>query len=79
MTNQIPRDFSITKRQALSLFENSSELAAALGRTPGAVSHWPLDEPIPQEHALRIRYELRPEAFDLSGQLVINGTARALG
>lgn len=79
MTNQTEREFSITKRQALSLFDSSSDLAAALGRTPGAVSHWPIDGPIPREHALRIRYELRPEAFDGLGRLIITDTAQALG
>lgn len=54
--------FQISKARAVELFGNQRTLAQALGITEGAVSKWP-DGPIPSKQALRIRYELKPEAF----------------
>jgi DNA-binding transcriptional regulator YdaS (Cro superfamily) len=56
--------FTLKKQQAVSLFKNASDMASALGITKSAVSQWADDRPIPAAHALRIRYELRPEHFD---------------
>jgi len=50
------------KKEAIALFSSAKELAQALGISKAAVSQWP-DGPIPDNHDLRIRYELRPERF----------------
>lgn len=55
---------NMTKREALAHFKNASEMAEALGISRSAVSQWGDDDQIPPVHELRIRYELRPEAFD---------------
>ena len=57
------KEFTITKRDAVALFRTQAGLARALGITGGAVWHWHDDKPIPDRHALRIRYILRPECF----------------
>ena len=54
----------ITKKQAINLFGSAKALYEALGISKQAVSQWPDDKPIPEDKALRIRYELKPEAFD---------------
>lgn len=60
----------LTRTQATSIFGSVKALQAALGlKTHSAIYMWPPDSPIPAEHALRIRYELRPDAFDASGQI----------
>lgn len=51
-----------TKAQAISLYQTQTELAEALGLGKSAVSMWP-DGPILEVHDLKLRYELRPEAF----------------
>jgi len=56
--------FELTKRQAVEIYGTQLALSKALGLTHQAVSHWKWDEPIPAGHALRIRYELKPEAFE---------------
>lgn len=55
--------YTITKQQALTAFGgNASALARALEITPQAVSQW--DEgPIPELHALRLRFVIAPELF----------------
>jgi len=53
----------ITKEKALSLFDSPLALAKALGIERANIYMWPDKEPIPEKHALRIRYELKPEAF----------------
>ena len=58
--------FSITKAQALALYNgNGAALARALGIGRAAVSKWP-EGPIPEGYALKIRYVLRPECFEKS-------------
>src|SRR5215469_8706503 len=52
----------ISKKEAIALFSSAKELAKALGISKAAVSQWP-DGPIPDNHDLRIRYELKPEHF----------------
>ena len=52
----------LSKKEAIALFSSAKELAKALGITKSAVSQWP-DGPIPDNHDLRIRYELKPEHF----------------
>ena len=52
----------LSKKEAIALFSSAKELAKALGVSKSAVSQWP-DGPIPDNHDLRIRYELRPEHF----------------
>ena len=52
----------LSKKEAIALFSSAKELATALGISKSAVSQWP-DGPIPDNHDLRIRYELKPEHF----------------
>jgi hypothetical protein len=60
----------LTKNQAIALFGSVKELQTALGlKTHSSISMWG-DNPIPEVHELRIRYELKPEAFDAAGNLL---------
>lgn len=60
-------EITITKAEALAAYDNNgAELGRALGITRQAVFAWPPEGPIPQEHALRLRFVLKPELF--SGQ-----------
>ena len=43
--------------------DSVGELARALNITPSAVYQWRDGEPIPDAHALRLRYELKPKVF----------------
>ena len=52
----------LSKHEAIALFSTAKALAAALGISKSAVSQWP-DGPIPENHDLKIRYELKPEHF----------------
>lgn len=54
----------ISKEQAIELFGTQVALAEALGISQPAVALWKDGKPIPQKHAYRIRYELKPEAFE---------------
>lgn len=59
----------ITKAQAIELFGTVEKLRAALGlKNRQAIYQWKEDR-IPMNHFLRIRYELRPDAFDVQGNL----------
>lgn len=61
----------ITRAQAIALYGSVKELQAALGlKTHSAISMWGADRPIPREHYLRLRYELKPEAFTAAGKYV---------
>lgn len=53
----------ISKSEAIALYGTQQALADALGISRTAVTMWPNDRPIPKEHALRLRYELKPELF----------------
>lgn len=52
----------ITKRQAVAAYKTQTALAQALGISKSAVSQWP-DGPIPELHALKLRYQLKPDQF----------------
>jgi hypothetical protein len=54
----------ITKERAIELFGSPLELAEALGIERANVYMWKDGEPIPQKHALHIRFVLKPEAFN---------------
>lgn len=55
--------YTVNKQQALAAFGgNSSALARVLDITPQAVYQWP-DGPIPELHALKLRYVLMPDVF----------------
>ena len=54
----------VTKEQAIELFGTPLALAEALGIERANVYMWPDGEPIPEKHALRIRFVLKPEAFN---------------
>lgn len=61
----------ITKEQAIALYGSVKELQTALGlKTHSAIYMWPNWKPIPEAHALRIRYQLKPEAFDAVGNYI---------
>lgn len=60
----------LTKEQAIELFGSVKALQAALGlKTHSAIYMWEDGEPIPDGHYLRIRYQLKPKAFDAAGNL----------
>lgn len=59
----------IRKETALALFGGVTQLAKALGITAAAIYQWPNERPIPHQQYLRIRYEIRPEAFTKSGEV----------
>lgn len=55
---------SILKEEAIAAYAGvGAELARALNITPSAVYQWEDGAPIPDNHALRLRYELKPEVF----------------
>jgi hypothetical protein len=57
----------LTKSQAIELFGSVERLRVALGlKSRQAIYMW-RGESIPEAHYLRIRYQLRPEAFDENG------------
>jgi hypothetical protein len=61
----------ITRTQAIALFGSAVELAAALGYTSRhAVYMWPKDGAIPEGAFLKIRFQLKPGAFDAAGDLL---------
>ena len=53
----------IYKRAAVDAYGTQQALADALGISRSAVAMWSSENPIPKEHALRLRYELRPDVF----------------
>lgn len=60
----------LTKEQAIELFGSVKELQTALGlKTHSAIYMWQDGEPIPEAHYLRIRYQLKPRAFNADGTL----------
>lgn len=60
----------ITRQQAIDLYGTAAALAEALGYTSRhAVYMWPKQGNIPREPYLRLRYELKPDAFDVAGRL----------
>ena len=63
----------LLKEQAIGLFGSVKGLRDALGlRTRSAIYMWKPGEPIPETHELRIRYELKPQAFDANGALLFD-------
>lgn len=61
----------ITRKQAIDLFGSAVRLAEDLGYVSRhAVYMWPKEGPIPEKAWLKIRYELRPDAFDGDGELL---------
>ena len=57
----------LTKSQAIELFGSVERLRVALGlKSRQAIYMWN-ENRVPEAHYLRIRYELRPEAFDENG------------
>lgn len=61
----------ITKEQAIALFGSVKALQLALGlKTHSAIYMWKDGEAIPDNHYLRIRFQLRPEAFDAAGVFI---------
>ena len=69
----------LTKRQAITIFETRQKLADALGlKSVSTISMWGGggdDALVPEVHELRIRYELRPDAFDADGNLIAQDKA----
>lgn len=59
----------LSKADAISLFGSVVGVQRALGlKNHTTVSMW--SEYIPAEHYLRIRYEVRPDAFDKRGRYI---------
>ena len=69
----------ITRQQAVDLYGSVPKLADALGYTSRhAVYMWGgADAVIPREPYLRLRYELKPEAFNKNGKLKARHNAAA--
>lgn len=61
----------ITREQAVALYNGSvAALAKDLGYTSRhAVYMWDKVAPIPESAYLKLRYQLKPEAFDTRGRL----------
>ncbi len=60
----------ITRKQAVALFGSRKALQQALElKSHASIINWPENGLIPNEHYLRIRYQIRPEAFDEKGRL----------
>lgn len=60
----------ITRQQAINLFGSAVALAEALGYTSRhAIYMWPKTGHIPEGAYLKIRYQLKPEAFSDAGTL----------
>lgn len=53
----------IFKADVLRVYGTHQAAADALGIKRTAVTMWPDDKPIPEVHALRLRYEVNPGAF----------------
>lgn len=52
------------KSEAIAVFGSPEKLRVALGlKSRHAIYMWSDDEPIPEVHDLKIRYELRPDLF----------------
>lgn len=65
----------ITRQQAIDLYGSAIKLADALGyASRHAIYMWP-DEAIPALPYLKLRYELKPEAFNDDGSLRAFGDA----
>ena len=62
----------ITRQQAVDLYGSAESLAAALGyKSRHAIYMWGgADEPIPELPFLKLRYELRPDAFSEAGEYI---------
>ncbi|GLQ96441.1 hypothetical protein GCM10007863_08590 [Dyella mobilis] len=54
---------SIYKHEAVAAYGSQQALADALGISRTAVTMWPGEEPIPEVHELKLRYELKPQIF----------------
>lgn len=60
----------ISRQQAIDLFGSAIVLADKLGyASRHAIYMWPKHGSIPETAFLKIRYELRPDAFDADGNL----------
>jgi hypothetical protein len=61
-----PRPTKHEVKQALG-FSTDAQLARLLNITPASVCEW-RDGPIPEKQWMRLRYELRPDAFTAPSQ-----------
>lgn len=53
----------ISKQDAISAYGTQEALADALGISRTAVTMWSDTKPIPERHALKLQYVLKPELF----------------
>ncbi len=56
----------IYKEEALALYPTVTALGEALDITSQAISQWPNGQPIPDNHARTLYYELKPQAFGVT-------------
>lgn len=68
----------LTRTEAVSLYGSAAALADALGyASRHAIYMWPKTGPIPEQPYLRLRYQLKPEAFDADGKLIVPRASEA--
>jgi hypothetical protein len=61
----------LKKEQAIALYDGSVRaLASDLNCTTAAIYMWRDGEPIPDLPYMRLRFILKPEAFDADGNLI---------
>lgn len=60
------KPITILKEEAVAMYRTQAALARALGIKRSAVNQWKDGEPIPERQALKLRYQLRPECFEVS-------------
>lgn len=70
---------TITRQEAISLYGSAIKLAAALKyKSRHAIYMWPKKGPIPDAPYMKLRYQLKPEAFTASGSLKKGRQVRSL-
>ena len=56
----------ITKRQLLDYYKTEPAIAEVFGISKSAVNQWGLDNPIPRERWLELKYEIKPQIQGLT-------------
>lgn len=73
LLNKLHTANMISRQQAFDLYDGSAvRLAQALGyKSRHAVYMWSKEEPIPEAAYLKLRFVLKPEAFDAKGRVIL--------